>query len=59
MPILRKHQINNHFKGYEEIDEHSPFFDPFLVDENEIGVKENPNQVDSIWKKWWAIILGT
>lgn len=55
MPILRKHKFKNYYEGYEELDEHSPFFDPYIMEEKEIGVEENPKSEDSFWRKWWDI----
>lgn len=54
MPILKKHQVKNYLENYQDIDEHSPFFDPYLMTEKDFEFKEKPRPVESFWKRWWA-----
>ena len=40
MPIIKRFDINLYGGGFEEMDEHSPFFDPNHVEEKEMLFEE-------------------
>ena len=56
MPITKRFGINQYLEDFEEIDEHSPFFDPNYVEEKEMRLEEKTTLTIPFWKKRWTIL---
>ena len=56
MPIIKRFDINLYGGGFEEMDEHFPFFDPNHVEEKEMLFEEKTTPKIPFWKKWWTIL---
>ena len=56
MPITKKNDWKRYLEDFEEIDEHSPFFEPSYIEEEEFYFEENTLPVIPFWKKCWVLL---